>query len=202
MHISNNFVQSELYVQPTVNGTNGINGGNSNGSSRSQSTDPGSRSRAHGFRPHPVPNGYRTERKAAPPPKPQRVPSADEFPVLAGASTPPLRSPGASSANGWAGPTAAQVLQAPAPFHKDSQPGTRGASPANGRSTQPSVKVCSQEIFHFAYSFLIRRTTRLKLMAQSLLTHLLCTSFPSHLLLLPLRKRRRRWPSPPKRSYA
>lgn len=56
-------------------------------------------------------------------PKPQRVPSADEFPVLGGGSggiTPPLR---------VNGPTAAQVLQAPAPGR--SQPGTRGGSPEN-----------------------------------------------------------------------
>lgn len=108
----------------------------SNGSSRSQSTDPGNRGRSgSGFRPNGYSNGYRNDRKH-PPPKPQRVPSADEFPVLGGASTPPLRSPG--SASGWTGLTAAQVLQAPAP--KNSLPGTRGASPANGRPSQ-SAKV-------------------------------------------------------------
>lgn len=73
-------------------------------------------------------------------PKPQRVPSADEFPVLAGSSTPPLRSPGANGTflNGHGGPTAAQVLQAPAPHKKESQPGTRGGSPDSFRA---SVKV-------------------------------------------------------------
>lgn len=115
----------------------------SNVSSRSQSTDPGNRGRnGSGFRPNQYANGYPAHKKHAPPPKPQRLPSADEFPVLAGSSTPPLRSPGTSSASGWSGGlTAAQILQAPAP-KRDSQPGTRGASPTNGRPAQP-VKVCS-----------------------------------------------------------
>lgn len=48
----------------------------------------------------------------------QRVPNADDFPVLAGSVTPPSRrSPGPHLPNG---PTAAQVLQAPAPARKDS----------------------------------------------------------------------------------
>jgi len=48
----------------------------------------------------------------------QRVPNADDFPVLAGSLTPPSRrSPGPHLPNG---PTAAQVLQAPAPMRKDS----------------------------------------------------------------------------------
>lgn len=42
----------------------------------------------------------------------QRVPGADEFPVLGGAITPPARSPGTLSFKGL---TAAQVLQAPPP---------------------------------------------------------------------------------------
>lgn len=51
----------------------------------------------------------------------QRVPNADDFPVLAGSTTPPARSPG-GLVNGHthSGPTAAQVLQAPAPIRKDS----------------------------------------------------------------------------------
>jgi hypothetical protein len=125
-------------AQAAPNGTNGVNGGNmSNGSSRSHSTDPGNRGRngSGGFRPHQYANGYRGDRKHPPPPKPQRVPSADDFPVLGGTSTPPLRSPG--SASGWTGPTAAQILRAPAP-RKDSQPGTRAASPANGRPAPPA----------------------------------------------------------------
>jgi len=62
----------------------------------------------------------------------QRVPNADEFPVLAGSTTPPARSPG-SLVNGHvhSGPTAAQVLQAPAPIRKDSgkEFGTRDGTP-------------------------------------------------------------------------
>lgn len=45
----------------------------------------------------------------------QRIPNADDFPVLAGSVTPPARSPGVGPMNG---PTAAQVLQAPAPYRK------------------------------------------------------------------------------------
>ncbi|CAL1695190.1 unnamed protein product [Somion occarium] len=101
-------------------------------SSRSQSTDPGSRGRAYsGFKPNQFINGHRTDRRVAAP-RPQRLPSADEFPVLAGTSTPPLRSPGANGVlvNGQ-GPTAAQVLQAPPPVRKekDNQSSTRGSSP-------------------------------------------------------------------------
>ena len=50
--------------------------------------------------------------KSTPAPPKQRVPNADEFPVLGGSSTPPQ-----VNGNGHAthtGPTAAQVLQAPA----------------------------------------------------------------------------------------
>ena len=53
----------------------------------------------------------------------QRVPNADEFPVLTGAITPPSRSPGSNgtltNGIGHPGPTAAQVLQAPAPARKE-----------------------------------------------------------------------------------
>ncbi|KAK0455955.1 hypothetical protein EV421DRAFT_18217 [Armillaria borealis] len=56
----------------------------------------------------------------------QRLPSADDFPVLAGSTTPPVRSPSNGSlSTGVAGPTAAQVLQAPAPVRRD---GTKEAS--------------------------------------------------------------------------
>lgn len=44
-------------------------------------------------------------------PKQQRIPNPDEFPVLAGTITPPSRPSGVW--NGHAGPTAAQILQAP-----------------------------------------------------------------------------------------
>lgn len=125
-------------AQPVADGTTG--GSASNGSSRSQSTEPHSRPRGpSGFKTNGLANGFRHDRRNIPP-KPQRLPSADEFPVLSGSSTPPLRSPGATAASGWSGPTAAQVLKAPAPPREDSLPGTRGASPANGRSSQ-SAKV-------------------------------------------------------------
>ncbi|KAG6817722.1 hypothetical protein H0H87_004513 [Tephrocybe sp. NHM501043] len=75
-------------------------------------------------------NGARPE-KRPPPFKQQRVPNADEFPVLAGSVTPPARSTnGLPNGNG---PTAAQVLSAPAPFRpreaSSKDPSTRGTSP-------------------------------------------------------------------------
>ncbi|KIL71734.1 hypothetical protein M378DRAFT_183092 [Amanita muscaria Koide BX008] len=57
----------------------------------------------------------------------QRVPNADDFPVLGGSVTPPARQAN-SLPNG--APTAAQVLQAPPPIKKESsQASTRGPSP-------------------------------------------------------------------------
>lgn len=96
-------------AQPRVNGTAA--------SSRSQSTD-GSRSR--GTKSNGPP---RADKKFAPK---QRVPNADEFPVLGGST-----SSSRSSVNGSCGPTAAQVLQAPAPPRKETtkDPATRAASP-------------------------------------------------------------------------
>lgn len=65
--------------------------------------------------------------------KQQRVPNADEFPVLAGSTTPPTRSPNGvlTNGNGHQGPTAAQVLLAPPPVRKDNatEPSTPGGSP-------------------------------------------------------------------------
>ncbi|KAG8219645.1 hypothetical protein J3R82DRAFT_600 [Butyriboletus roseoflavus] len=76
-------------------------------------------------------NGSRAEKR--PFVKQQRVPNADEFPVLGGSSTTSSRSSvsGAPVTNGLAGPTAAQVLQAPPPSRKDitREPGTRSVSP-------------------------------------------------------------------------
>ena len=121
--------------------TNGVNGGNvSNGSSRSQSTEPGSRGRGfQGYKNNQFANGHRADRKSvSASQKPQRLPGADEFPVLAGSATPPLRSPG-GGANGWSGLTAAQVLQAPAPGRKDSQPSTPGGSVENFRPAGPKA---------------------------------------------------------------
>lgn len=62
----------------------------------------------------------------------QRVPNADEFPVLAGSTTPPARSPGVlPNGNGHAGPTAAQILQAPRPVRSNSSQAitSRGVTP-------------------------------------------------------------------------
>ncbi|TFK36906.1 hypothetical protein BDQ12DRAFT_686069 [Crucibulum laeve] len=113
-------------------------------SSRSHSTDAGARPRygngnrnhhyggghsGHGAHPHPK------KQAAAVKQQQQRVPNADEFPVLAGSITPPSRSPGLNgvlpNGNGHSGPTAAQVLQAPPPARKDSvrESSTRGVSP-------------------------------------------------------------------------
>lgn len=70
----------------------------------------------------------------------QRIPSADDFPVLAGSTTPPARSPGISPLNG---PTAAQVLQAPPPVRRDSarssthSQGTKGAESPSQRVASP-----------------------------------------------------------------
>ncbi len=137
---------NSVQPQPVVDGNQTQAGSASNGSSRSHSTEPNSRPRGSGFKPNGFANHHRPERRHMPP-RPQRVPSADEFPVLNGSSTPPLRSPG-SAASGWSGPTAAQVLKAPAPPKDESQPGTRGASPApaNGRPSQPA-KVRSSSRF-------------------------------------------------------
>ncbi|KAF5385164.1 hypothetical protein D9615_001348 [Tricholomella constricta] len=109
------------------------------GSSRSQSTDPG-RPRFHqGGKNGYAPNATRPDKR--PPPPKQRVPNADEFPVLAGFITPPTRNPGLNgilpNGNGHAGPTAAQVLQAPPPPRKDSskESSTRGTTPDPIKST-------------------------------------------------------------------
>ncbi|KIJ21945.1 hypothetical protein PAXINDRAFT_159931 [Paxillus involutus ATCC 200175] len=103
-------------------------------SSRSQSTDPGNRSK--GIKS----NGPRVEKK--PVVKHQRVPNADEFPVLGGSTTTSSRSSvnGAPAVNGPAGPTAAQVLQAPAPFRKESQ------KESTTRSTSPEERQAKSQV--------------------------------------------------------
>ena len=65
----------------------------------------------------------------------QRVPNADDFPVLAGSVTPPARSPVVGPISG---PTAAQVLQAPAPFRK---PAKSTDSPGDESPTLNGVAV-------------------------------------------------------------
>lgn len=67
----------------------------------------------------------------------QRVPDADEFPVLGGSVTPPSRQPNGMP-NG--APTAAQVLQAPPPIKKEtSQTSTRGPSPDSFKTNGTKV---------------------------------------------------------------
>ena len=61
--------------------------------------------------------------------KPQRVPQADEFPALAGSSTPRNRSPGSTGSVNGSAPTAAQVLSRPPPQRGDSGAQTREPSP-------------------------------------------------------------------------
>ncbi|EPQ61417.1 hypothetical protein GLOTRDRAFT_124253 [Gloeophyllum trabeum ATCC 11539] len=75
----------------------------------------------------------------------QRLPSADEFPALAGATTPPKQSPGLNGHNGLNGPTAAQVLQAPPPARKDtpreslsSNSSERGGSVKSDKDSKPA----------------------------------------------------------------
>ncbi|KAH9937223.1 uncharacterized protein B0H18DRAFT_1081474 [Fomitopsis serialis] len=113
-------------------------------SSRSQSSDPGSRRGPPGYRPNHVPNGVRPDKRPMLS-KPQRVPNADEFPVLT-SITPPLRSPAlyGPNGNGWVGPTAAQILQAPPP-RKDGQVSVRGTTPEQS-VTRPSSKDGKPEV--------------------------------------------------------
>ncbi|KAI0830559.1 hypothetical protein BC628DRAFT_1416101 [Trametes gibbosa] len=98
-------------------------------SSRSQSAEPSLKGRAQNFKPNQFANGPRPDRKFAPP-KLQRVPNADEFPVLGGSSPSISRGPSVNGSvtSAYSGPTAAQVLQAPPPVRKDLQV-TRGSSP-------------------------------------------------------------------------
>ncbi|PPQ64490.1 hypothetical protein CVT26_002029 [Gymnopilus dilepis] len=114
------------------------------GSSRSHSSDAGNRPK---FQQGPKqPNGINGNKKvASTKPQPQqRVPRADEFPVLGGTVTPP-RVNGA----GHNGPTAAQVLQAPPPARKEGskEPSTRGASPdLTSRGNTAKVRTHGSEL--------------------------------------------------------
>jgi hypothetical protein len=115
-------------------------GGNNNGTANNANSHNGHGPRygSGGFRPHNHSHGRFDKRASgpapAPPPVKQRLPSADDFPVLSGSTTPPLRSPGVNGVSN--GPTAAQILSAPAPRREAS---TRTASP-------DSTKV---RLFHF-----------------------------------------------------
>ncbi|KAF8167704.1 hypothetical protein B0H34DRAFT_792399 [Crassisporium funariophilum] len=120
------------------------------GSSRSHSSDAGFRPKPQQGGPkhnHAGVNGNGQPHKRFSTVKQQRVPNADEFPVLAGSTTPPNRAPGANgtlvNGNGPSGPTAAQVLQAPAP---DPKPETNGIAPESSTSApeQPIVNGVSK----------------------------------------------------------
>ncbi|KAL0951467.1 hypothetical protein HGRIS_008155 [Hohenbuehelia grisea] len=146
--------------KPPMNGVNGVNGFNGieeklanmgvrdprapNGvdnATRPQPTDAGGRPRFNGLKTNQSAVAAR-DKKPAVVPKPylQRVPNADDFPVLAGSTTPPTRSPGLNGiTNGFHGPTAAQVLQAPPPFRRrDStrESSTRGTSPDSAKGAK------------------------------------------------------------------
>lgn len=79
-------------------------------------------------------------------PKQQRIPNPDEFPVLAGTITPPSRPSGLNgvwvNGNGHAGPTAAQILQAPPTVRKEvkKEPNTQDSTADS--TPNPSLKVC------------------------------------------------------------
>ncbi|EJD03674.1 uncharacterized protein FOMMEDRAFT_154779 [Fomitiporia mediterranea MF3/22] len=87
---------------------------------------------------HFKPNGVRHEKRGGPNGRSnhqqpqQRLPSADDFPVLGGTMTPPARSPITNPLNG---PTAAQVLKAPPPPSTKSD---KASSVRTGSSSGPS----------------------------------------------------------------
>ncbi|TEB38925.1 hypothetical protein FA13DRAFT_418288 [Coprinellus micaceus] len=109
--------------------------GAAEGSSRSQSTDPGNRPKFQlgPHKHHHHQNGVNGKRvPGAATVRPQRVPSADDFPVLPGSVTPPKR------VNGVNGPTAAQILSAPAPIKKENTASTVSTSGSvRARSPEP-----------------------------------------------------------------
>lgn len=89
-------------------------------------------------------NSHLHKRAAAP--KQQRVPNPDDFPVLAGTITPPSRPSGLNgvwvNGNGHAGPTAAQILQAPPTVRKEGnkEPNTQDTIPGSTRNPSPKVR--------------------------------------------------------------
>ncbi|KAK7463903.1 hypothetical protein VKT23_005838 [Stygiomarasmius scandens] len=132
--------------RPHVNGSNGIGTieEKMSGMSLRDTRDAGPRPR--------YPPGYKNgtsngpANKRSPLVKPQqRVPNADDFPVLPGSTTPPAKT-GLNgyfgNGNGHAGPTAAQILSAPPPFRsKDSvnEVQTRTGSPESTTDYTPEV---------------------------------------------------------------
>ncbi|KAK7059179.1 hypothetical protein VNI00_001806 [Paramarasmius palmivorus] len=96
------------------------------------------------------PNGVSPSSTKRPPPPKQRVPNADDFPVLGGSTTPPTKAVnGYFNGNGHTGPTAAQVLQAPPPAKRESASVTRTASPDSTSSVKdlkPEVNGISEKV--------------------------------------------------------
>ncbi|KAH8119909.1 hypothetical protein DFH11DRAFT_1721811 [Phellopilus nigrolimitatus] len=97
-------------------------------------------------------NGIRHDKRnngPRPPQSQQRVPNAEDFPVLSGSITPPARSPGAPPLNG---PTAAQVLQAPPPVRRDSAKSQSQAPPLKDpdvpieRVSSPTTEITQKEM--------------------------------------------------------
>lgn len=124
------------------------------GSSRSHSSDAGSRPKFQQGSKHPNAGTNANNKKvAAIRQQQQRVPNADEFPVLAGSTTPPTRVPGSNGVvNGHNGPTAAQVLQAPPPARKDGskESSTRGTTPDPVRPNPSKVRNFLLKIISFS----------------------------------------------------
>ncbi|KAF5352436.1 hypothetical protein D9756_006030 [Leucocoprinus leucothites] len=139
----------ETSIKP-LNGTDEVGQVNANGNGIGVANRPRF---PHGGKHHHPHHGYNHlnhyNGKAQKPPvqafSKQRVPSADDFPVLAGTITPPAKSPLHAT-----GPTAAQVLQAPPPYKKENvivvngtgkEPSsTRGTTPEHPRSPATSTK--------------------------------------------------------------
>jgi hypothetical protein len=82
-------------------------------------------------------NNSHLHKKVAPKQQ-QRIPNPDEFPVLAGTITPPSRPSGVW--NGQAGPTAAQILQAPS-VRKEGNKEPNMQDTAADPTPNPSLKV-------------------------------------------------------------
>lgn len=104
--------------------------------------------------------GGRGGARRSPPARAQRVPVAEDFPVLSGSRTPPLGTNG--HVNGSVtpnGPTAAQVLRAPAPVQKDQ---TRSPAPSETPKVglfMPLFGTCADSVLIF---FSHRSTVRLR----------------------------------------
>ncbi|KAJ3760544.1 hypothetical protein EV360DRAFT_81064 [Lentinula raphanica] len=100
-------------------------------SQNGHSENPIKTERKDGTRSRLGPGSKHTSKRPPPPPIQQRVPNADEFPTLGNLTSPPPKSSGFLP-NGH-GPTAAQVLQAPAP-RRDSFPLVNGTHTTSSES--------------------------------------------------------------------